>query len=344
MIRINKNIVFSENHRPVIIAEISANHCGKKKLFLKLINDAHNSGADAVKIQSYEPKDITINSKSNKFRIQKGIWKGKYLWDIYKKTQTPFEWHKDAFKLARRKKITLFSTPFSLRAVDLLEKEKVKFYKIASLENDDEMLIKRIAKTKKPIILSSGATNFKSIQKTLNIINKYHNKVIILHCVSEYPTASNKTNLNRITKLKNKFKKNLIGISDHTNDIDTSLASVPLGAIAIEKHFKLKNKTSLDSKFSITSDKFKILREKSEIYFKALGKLGTFKVKDEFANHKRSLFAKEKILKNQKFSTKNIISLRPLVGIRSSDVKKVLKKKAKRNIKKDSPIYLKDIL
>ena len=189
MIRINKSLIFSNKRRPMIIAEISANHCGEKKQFLKLIEKAHASGADAVKIQSYEPEDITIKSKNKKFKIKDGIWKGKYLWDLYVKTQTPFRWHKDAFNLARRKKINLFSTPFSLRAVDLLEKNKVKFYKIASLENDDEMLIKKIAKTKKPIIISTGASSFEVIKKSLKIINKFHNKVIILHCVSNYPTS-----------------------------------------------------------------------------------------------------------------------------------------------------------
>ena len=343
MIKINKDLIFSKNNRPIIIAEISANHCGNKKLFLKLIEKAHVAGADVVKIQSYEPQDITINSKTKKFRIKEGIWKGKYLWDIYKKTQTPFRWHRDAFKLAKKKKIILFSTPFSLRAVDLLEKENVKFYKIASLENDDEMLIKKIAKTKKPIILSTGASKLIDIKKTLKIINKYHNKVIILHCVTEYPTNSNNANLGRILNLKKIFKKNLIGISDHTNDIDTSLASVPLGIVAVEKHFKLKNTKSLDSKFSIPPEKLRSLRKKSEIYFKALSGHDNYKKNNEFINHKRSLFAKEKILKNEKFSIKNIKSLRPTIGIRSSDVRKILKKKARKVIEKNSPIYLKDI-
>ena len=343
MIKINKKLIFATNNRPMIIAEISANHCGNKKLFLKLIEKAHCSGADAVKIQSYEPKDITLNSRSKKFKIKKGIWKGKYLWDIYKKTQTPFMWHRDAFKLAKRKKINLFSTPFSLRAVDLLEKENVKLYKIASLENDDELLIKKIAKTKKPIILSTGATEIKKIKKTIKIINNYHNKLIILHCVTEYPTNSKNANLKRILSLKKVFKNNLVGISDHTNDIDTSLASVPLGVVAIEKHFKLDKTKSLDTEFSINPKKLNILRTKSEIYFNAMGVSQKHQVKNEFSNHKRSLFAKEEILKGKKISLKNIISLRPVVGVRSSEINKVLSKRAKINIRKNSPIYFNDI-
>ncbi len=343
MIRINKSLIFSNKRRPMIIAEISANHCGEKKQFLKLIEKAHASGADAVKIQSYEPEDITIKSKNKKFKIKDGIWKGKYLWDLYVKTQTPFRWHKDAFNLARRKKINLFSTPFSLRAVDLLEKNKVKFYKIASLENDDEMLIKKIAKTKKPIIISTGASSFEVIKKSLKIINKFHNKVIILHCVSNYPTSIENANLNRISKIKKIFKNNLVGISDHTNDIDTSLASVSLGIVAIEKHFKLGNTKSEDSKFSINPEKLRKLRDKSELYFKALGNKKKLKKENFFSSHKRSLFAKEKILKNQKLSHNNLVSLRPLIGVKSSDIQKVLNKKAKRDIKKNFPIYFKDL-
>ena len=343
MIKIKNNLIFSNNLRPVIIAEISANHCGSKKLFLELILKAHQSGADAVKIQTYEPEDITLNSKTEKFKINGGIWKGKYLWDIYKKTHTPFKWHKDAFKLAKKYKINLFSSPFSLRAVDLLEKENVKFYKIASLENDDELLIRKIAKTYKPIIISTGASTINQVKKSLKLINNYHNKVIILHCVTEYPTNSKNADLNRILDLQKVFKNNLIGISDHTNDIDTSLASVPLGVVTIEKHFKLDKTKSYDTEFSINPNQLKKLREKSEIYFKAMRKSGNYKLKNEFLGHKRSLFAKEKILKNQIIKSNDIISLRPKIGISSSNVTKVLNKKAKKTILKNSPIYYKDI-
>ena len=344
MIKINKNVIFSKNKRPIIVAEISANHAGSKSLFLKLIRKASASGADLVKIQSYEPKDITLDSKNNNFKIKSGIWKNKFLWELYKKTQTPFSWHDEAFALAKRLKINLFSTPFSLRAVDLLEKYKVKIYKIASLENDDFMLIEKIAKTKKPIILSTGASDIKKLKKTLKLINKYHNKVIILHCVTEYPTNSQNANILRIKTLQKIFKNNLIGISDHTNDIDTSLASISLGAAVIEKHFKLDNIKSMDSKFSINSEKMKRLRTKSEIYFNSLGSDKIEAKKSEFFKHKRSLFAKFDIKKNERLNSENIFSLRPKIGVSSSEIHKILNKKAKRKIKKNSPIYLKDIM
>ena len=145
-IKISKKVVISEKSRPKIIAEISCNHNGNKKLFLKHIEEAAKNGADLVKIQSFEPQDITIKSRDKRFQIQSGLWKNKYLWDLYKKAQTPFNWHKDAFKLAKKLNITLFSSPFSKRAVDLLEKFKVKLYKIASFEITDHELIEYVAK------------------------------------------------------------------------------------------------------------------------------------------------------------------------------------------------------
>ena len=240
----------------------------------------------------------------------------------------------------------MFSTPFSTRAVDFLEKNKVKLYKIASLENTDLNLITKIAKTRKPIIISTGASNFNEIKQALKIINKYHNKVIILHCVSEYPTKTDDANLSRILKLKKQFKKNLIGLSDHTKTIDTSLASIPLGSVLIEKHFKDSAKSkSLDAEFSIIPSELNELKKKSLIYFKSTKKnnFETNEVDIKSFKNKRSLFAKIDIKKNQKILPSNIISLRPKIGIGSENYFKILGKKVNKNIKKNKPIYLRDI-
>ncbi len=198
-IKINKSLKFDINDRPLIIAEISGNHNGSKKKFLNLIKEAHKAGADLIKIQTYEPSDITIKSSKKKFFIKSGLWKKKNLWNLYKKAHTPFSWHKDAFKLAKKLKATLFSSPFSERAVDLLEKHNVSLYKLASLEITDFNLVKKIAKTKKPIIISTGAATFKEINDCLNLIKKYHKKIIILHCVSDYPTLNENADIQRIT-------------------------------------------------------------------------------------------------------------------------------------------------
>ena len=346
-IKINKKICFSYKKTPLIIAEISANHCGSKKKFLNLIKLAHKNGADLIKIQTYEPNDIVIKSKDSRYKIKNGLWHNKYRWDLFKKAQTPYKWHKSAFQLANKIGATLFSTPFSVRGVELLEKFKVKLYKIASLENTDVNLIQRIAKTKKPIIISTGASDFNEIKRAIKIVNKFHTKVIILHCVSKYPTPLNDANLSRIIKLKKNFKKNMIGLSDHTPTIDTSLASIPLGVVTIEKHFKESKKNkSVDSAFSILPKDLKELKKKSLIYFNAT-KLNDNKETNRAdlraARSKRSIFAQKDIEKNDKINEKNIISLRPKIGIGAQNYFKIIGKRAKRNIRKDDPIFFKDL-
>ena len=345
-IKINKKLIFSEKKPPLIIAEISANHCGSKKKFLNLIKLAHINGADLIKIQTYQPEDIVLKSKDKRYKIKTGLWKNKYMWDLYNSAQTPYRWHDDAFKVAKKIGATLFSTPFSIKAVDFLEKRKVKLYKIASLENTDLNLINSIAKTGKPIIISTGASNFKEINQALKIIKKYHNKVIILHCVSEYPTPINEANLSRINKLKKKFPKNLVGLSDHTNSIDTSLASVPLGIVAIEKHFKdSKFNKSLDSKFSIVPKELKELKKRSIIFYEATKNIGKEVNQADLksSKDKRSIFAQLDILKGERIGLNKIVSLRPKIGIGSEYFFKILGKKVKRSIFKGNLIFFDDL-
>ncbi len=206
-IKISNKLSFSNLSPPLVIAEISANHCGNKSKFLKLIKLAHKNGADLIKIQTYEANDIVIKSNTAAYKIKKGIWKNKSMWELYNQAQTPYRWHKSAFELAKKIGATLFSSPFSIKAVNFLEKQNVKLYKIASLEITDLKLIETIAKTKKPIIISTGASNFKEVKQALKVINKYHNRVIILHCVSAYPTPLEKANLSRVIMLKKNLKK-----------------------------------------------------------------------------------------------------------------------------------------
>ena len=289
-IKINKNISFDYGKRPLVIAEISGNHAGSKKKFLNLIVAASKNGADLVKIQTYEPEDITL--KNLNLKIHKGIWKGKNLWELYNKACTPYEWHDDAFKLAKKLKINLFSTPFSIKGLNFLKKKKVDLYKISSFEITDLNLITEIAKTKKPIILSTGLSTIQEIKNSLKIINKYHNKVVILHCVSEYPTKLINSNLNRIKKLKKTFKKNMIGLSDHTNGIISSVCATTLGIVAIEKHMKLKkDDISEDSKFSITPQNLKELRNLTEEIF-----ISTFQ-NNKIKINKQNLFLEDQYLR-----------------------------------------------
>ena len=342
-IKIKKNLIFDERKKPLIIAEISGNHNQSKKKFLELIDKAHKNGADLVKIQTYEPQDLTIKSFTKEFKINKGTWRNQYLWNLYKKAHTPFKWHYDAFKLARKKKINLFSTPFSKRGVDFLEKFNVPLYKISSFELIDHKLVDLIAKTKKPIILSTGLSNIKEIKEAVKIINKYHNKVIIMHCVSEYPTKLENINFQRINKLKKIFKKNLIGLSDHTNNIYSSQMSLAFGVVAIEKHIKLsENSKSTDSEFSISLDDLNILRKTIDSIYVGINSKGTFKLNKENKSSlifRKSIFTIKDIKKDEVFSSKNLDTFRSKIGVSANNYLKIIGQKSKKNLKKFSPIY-----
>tara|TARA_Y100000768_G_scaffold387080_1_gene377185 strand:- start:480 stop:1517 length:1038 start_codon:yes stop_codon:yes gene_type:complete len=343
MKKLNNNLKFSYNKAPLIIAEISGNHNGYKSRFLKLVESACKNGADLIKIQSYELNDITLDKKTSAYLIKSGIWKGKYLSDLYQKACTPFSWHADAFKIAKRYKKIIFSSPFSERAVDFLEKLKVPIYKIASFEITDHNLINYIASKRKTVIISTGMATIKEIKNAIKIINKYHKKIVILHCVSNYPTKISETNLKRISLLKKEFKNYPVGLSDHTNNIYSSLASIPLGVVAIEKHFNIDNKKTPDSDFSINPENLKKLKEISREIFVSSNNLKNFEISKKNLVLRRSIYSKSNIKKNDKILKKNIISLRPLIGVKSEDFFKIIGKKAKRNITKNSPIFFKDL-
>jgi pseudaminic acid synthase len=323
--------------KPIIIAEISGNHKGNKNRFLKLIKSAIFSGADLVKIQTYEPKDITLNKKSHHFKIKKGIWKNQTLWNLYQKAHTPFAWHKAAFKIARKHKGKIFSSPFSIRSVDLLEKLKCPIYKIASFEITDYKLIDYIASKKKPIILSTGMSTITDVKNAVRIINKYHNKVSILHCVSNYPTKIFDSDLSRIQYLKKKFPKNKIGLSDHTNGISSSILASQMGVEYIEKHYNMDNVKTADSSFSISPFQLNELKEAINYLFNKKRNVKNIQIKNLFL--RRSIYATKIIKKNEKITYKNIDTFRPKIGICASRYFKILNKKAKKQIFIGQPIF-----
>ena len=342
ILKITKKISIQNGKRPLIIAEISGNHNGNKKSFLNHIKIAAKNGADMIKIQTYEPKDITIKSSDKKFKIKDGIWKNQTLWNLYKKAHTPFRWHKDAFNLAKKLNVTLFSSPFSKRAVDLLEKFKVKLYKIASFEITDLELIKYIASKKKPIIISTGMASLKEIKTAISCIKKFHKKIIILYCVSGYPTKEKDSNLNTIKKFKKIFRGFNIGLSDHTDDIYTSLAATTFGISLIEKHFIVskKIKTS-DEKFSIDTKQLIKLKDGVNKVYLALGKekIGVKKIEKSSLKLRRSVFAIKDIKKGEKFSKFNIGNFRPKIGVGSENFSKLIGKKSEQFYKKNSSIF-----
>ena len=331
-----KKIIFDIKKPPLIIAEISANHCGSKSIFLKSIESAAKSGADLIKIQTYDEKDMVVNKG---FKIKSGLWKNKNLYNLYKKAKTPYSWHADAFKLANKKNIILFSTPFSERAVDFLEQFNPPLYKVASFEITDLNLINKIAKTKKLIIISTGLSDINEVKSAIRVINKYHNKIVILHCVSGYPTPIEEINLKRINYLRNKLSTNLIGLSDHTSGIEAASTASALGIVAIEKHFILNEKLkSPDSKFSITPNKLKQLKVNVENSHKMIGLYRNIKQKAEIPSliFRRSVFAIENINKGEKFSKKNTRCFRPRIGLPAEQYLNILGKKSLKNINKHS--------
>lgn len=340
-IKLNNKLLINKKKRPLIIAEISGNHAGNKKRFLDLIKSAFVNGADLVKIQTYEPVDITLKKKDKKFKILTGEWKSMYLWDLYQKACTPFKWHKEAFKIAKKFNKKIFSSPFSIRAVNHLEELKCPIYKIASFEITDFKLINYIASKKKKIILSTGMSTISEIKNAIKIINKFHNNIAILHCVSNYPTEIQDTNLKKILYLKKIFSKYEVGLSDHTNGISTSIIASYLGISYIEKHFNLDDMKTADSSFSIKPNQLKELSETVRYLFDKSKKTNILQRKNLFL--RRSIFSKKNIKINEKISINNIDTLRPSIGICASKYFKILNKKATRNIKKNEPIFYSDI-
>lgn len=331
-IKINNELKISKNSRPLIIAEVSANHCGSKKKFLKHILAAKKCGADLVKIQTYETDDMLINKN---FIIKKGLWKNNNIWKLYQKAQTPYNWHHDAFKLAKKNDIELFSTPFSIKSLNFLKNFKPNLYKISSFELTDYNLVNEIAKLKKPIILSTGLANINEINNALKIIRKHHNKIILMYCVSSYPAKLEEINFNKIELLKKKTGVSNVGFSDHTIGLSAAIASISHGARIVEKHFKLNGKNqSPDQIFSINENQVKNLRLEFDNLNKIYSKTLNLETKNSLF-FRRSIYAISDIKKNEKFSKKNIACYRPFIGLCASNYLNLIGKKSNKNIKKN---------
>ena len=334
-----KNLL--EKHKPYFIAEISANHQGNLGLAKKLIRCAKANGANAVKIQSFSPETMTIKSNKKYFKIKNGLWKGHTLWDLYKKAQTPFAWHKQLFDFAKKIGVTIFSTPFDESAVDFLEKLKCPMYKIASFEMTDLPLIKKVAATKKPMIISTGMSTLNEIDLTFKTAKKYGAKdITLLYCVSNYPSKIEDFNLNNINILKQKFKCR-VGFSDHSLDDTVAMTAVASGAEVIEKHIALEDQyKGLDIKFSIKGRKIKNFKKKLDLVYKLLGRKTFFRNNSESKSKifRRSVFAIKNIKKGELFTNYNIKRIRPGYGLEPKYFEKLLGKKSKKFIPEGEPI------
>lgn len=323
------------------IAEISANHCGSFQIAKKLIKCAKINGADAVKLQTYTADTMTVNSKKKYFKIKEGLWKGYYLWDLYSKAHTPLKWHKGLFKYGKSLGIKVFSTPFDSTAVDFLEKLNCPIYKIASFEMTDLNLVKKIAQTNKPIIISTGMAKLEEIATTYQTAKRYGAKdITLLYCVSNYPSSINDFNLNNIRILKKRFRCK-VGISDHSTDNRVAIASVASGAQVIEKHIALDNqKKGFDINFSLKGKEIKKFREDIDITVKLLGKNIFFRNKSENKSKvfRRSIFSTKDIKKGEKFTKDNIKVIRPGYGLAPKYYNNIINKKSPSDIFKNEPL------
>ena len=326
---------------PFFVAEISANHNGSLLHAKKLIKIAKKYGADAVKLQTYTPHTLTINSNKPDFKITAGLWNGKTLWDLYQKAQTPFEWHKELFNYAKKLKIICFSTPFDESAVDLLESLNCPFYKVASFEMNHIPLIKKIAQTKKPIIISTGMANLKEIDLAYKTAkNNGAKEIILLYCVSNYPSRISDFNFNNIKILKERYNCK-VGFSDHSIDNKVVAAAIVAGAEVIEKHIALEGqKKGFDLAFSLKGKEIKEYTKVIKDTSLMMGKKYFFRNKSENQSlqFRRSIYAISDIKKGEKFTRKNIRIIRPGFGVQPVYFEKLINKKSPFYIKSEAPL------
>ena len=333
----------AEDCPPYIIAELSANHNGKLETALRIIEEAHKAGADAIKLQTYTADTITLNCDSEEFHIHGGLWDGKTLYQLYQEAQMPWEWHKPLFEHARKTGITIFSSPFDNTAVDLLESLNAPAYKIASFEAVDLPLIKYVAGTGKPMIISTGMADADEIAEAIEAAREGGCKELaILRCVSGYPAPPEEYNLHTLTDMKQRFGL-VTGLSDHTLDNITAITSVALGASIIEKHFTLnRNGGGPDDSFSIEPEELSQLCKHSKIAWSALGKVNYSCKSSEQENIKfrRSLYFKEDIKSGQTITSDLIVSVRPGYGLPPKMRNEIIGRIAKEEIKKHTPTSL----
>ena len=312
----NKSI--GKGYKPFIIAEVSANHGGSIQRAKETILAAKNSGADAVKIQTYTPDTMTLDSNKNDFLINDGLWKGYNLYQLYQEAHTPFEWHKELFDFSNSQGILLFSTPFDETAVDLLCSLDVPAFKIASFEITDLPLIEYVASKGKPLFMSTGMSDLNEIGEALECCYKNGNRDILLfHCISNYPADLRTSHIGDMSYIHKHFKVE-VGLSDHTTSNLASVLAVARGASAIEKHFKLDEKDcGPDTSFSILPDQLKSLCDDCESAFEAIKSNQLRREPSELINKRfrRSLYFVNALSKGNIISKDDIRRVRPGFGL-----------------------------
>jgi N-acetylneuraminate synthase len=332
---------------PYIIAELSANHNGSISRAKNSIRIAKECGVDAIKIQTYNADTMTIDCNNSDFIVDGGLWHGYKLYDLYTEAHTPFEWHNELFKYARDIGVTLFSTPFDETAVDLLDKLDTPAYKIASFELTDLPLIKYVAKKKKPILMSTGMASEVEISDAIETARMNGcNSLLLFHCISSYPAPIEEANLKQILNLQKTFNIP-VGLSDHTLGCTAAIASVALGACAVEKHFTInRNEKGPDSNFSIEPNELKDLVTATNCTWQALGK-GDFtrpEIESSSLIFRRSIYFVSNINAGEKIKEADIRRIRPGFGLPPKYFDSLIGKTVSKNVKRGEPVTIDSIL
>jgi N-acetylneuraminate synthase len=334
--------VIGEGRPPFLIAEMSANHRQKIEEAHKLIDAAADAGADAVKLQTYTPDTITLPARTPAFRVGKGLWDGRYLYDLYGEAMTPWEWHAELASHARERGLICFSTPFDETAVDFIEREmRPPVYKIASFEVNHLPLLRKVGQTKKPVIMSTGMSTGSEIAAAVRTLRTAGcPALILLKCVSAYPTRPEDFNLRSLVALREKFHAPA-GLSDHTMSDEVALGAVALGAVAIEKHFTFNRADGgVDSGFSLEPAEFKRMADAVRTLHAALGSdaLGPTAQDRSQRRFRRSIFVAADVARGDVLTTTNLRIVRPADGLDPARWDEVLGRRARRALKAGAPL------
>ena len=327
--------------KPFVIAEVSGNHNGSLERALEIMEAAKQAGADAIKLQTYTPDTLTISCDGDDFRIKEGLWKGMTLYELYEQAHTPWEWHEQLFEKGRELGIPVFSTPFDETAVDFIEQFDPPAYKIASFEIVDLELIRKVASTGKPVILSTGMASRNEIDEAVAAVTDAGCKELaLLYCVSGYPTPIDEANLANLSQLAQRYRT-VVGLSDHTHGIVAAIVSVAYGACLIEKHFTLNRADGgPDADFSLEPQEMAELCRQTELAWKSVGVMSEARKPSEekMALFRRSLYVVKDVDASEPFTRENVRCIRPGFGILPKHFPEILGRRAKRALKRGTPL------
>lgn len=335
-----ENRVIGSSSKPFIIAEMSGNHNQSIERAMEIVKAAAEAGADALKLQTYTPDTMTIRGAYT-IHDENSLWNGRELYDLYKEAFTPWEWHKPIFEYARSLGLIPFSTPFDESAVDFLEELGVGAFKVASFENTDIPLLKKVAQTGKPVIMSTGAATLEDIDVAVRTLRSHGCKdLVLLKCTSTYPSTPENTHLRTIPHMREMFQCQ-VGLSDHTMGIGAAVAAVALGATVVEKHFTLRRADGgVDSAFSIEPEELKSLVVESERAFQGLGHVyyGVQEAEKKSLKFKRSIYISKDVKAGELLTEDNVRVIRPGDGLPPKYYDIVLGKAARKDLKAGTPL------